>query len=626
MSWNPNAFDFSKGPVTADQVFGDNNIFSSNSQPPQQPPQQQQQQQQPPKLTFQQPPEQQPPTLNFQQPAPQPFISFGPPKQQQQQNPPSQTFIKFVPDQNQQQSPPQHQSQQQKQPSQSFISFVPAQNQQQQPSQTFSSFQNLQQHTPPPQQHTPPAQQQASPPKQATPPQPKPDDLASGMFSISLAEPTPAPTQEVINVNLHNSNGSTQIQDSLVGGTIQLKLADSRGDPNSPLYSVKSFDELGLKESLLKGLYSMSFSKPSKIQERALPLMLSNPPKNMIGQSQSGTGKSAAFVLTMLQRTDSALKHPQAICLAPSRELARQIHENVKTMSKFTDITTALIVKDSAIKYRNVTANIVIGTPGSIADSIRRRYIDTSDIRVFVLDEADNMLDQDGLGDQSIRIRSLLKSDPQILLFSATFPEHVRTFAYKFAPDSNEISLKQEELSVDAIKQYYMDCSTEQDKYEVLCRLYDLLTVSQSIIFCKRRETAFEIAKRMTEQGHAVVCLHGGMASDERDKVMDDFRRGEFKVLVTTNVLSRGIDILQVTLVINYDMPLDSRGDPDPEVYLHRIGRTGRFGRIGVSINFVHDKTSWEQMRFMEDYFNKSIERVPTEDWEEAERILKPVL
>ncbi|CEG63027.1 Putative Genomic scaffold, msy_sf_1 [Rhizopus microsporus] len=405
---------------------------------------------------------------------------------------------------------------------------------------------------------------------------------------------------------------------------VRVTMNDSQLDPNSPLYSVKSFEQLGLNNLLLKGLYAMGFNKPSKIQERALPLMISNPPTNMIAQSQSGTGKTAAFVLAMLSRVDSTIDKPQAICLAPSRELARQICEVTQKMAQFTNIKATAVIKET--RRRTINEQIVIGTPGSVMDYMRRRFIDVSDIRVFVLDEADNMLDQDGLGDQSIRIKSMIPANPQTLLFSATFPDHVRKFASKFAPNANEMSLSIHELSVDAIKQFYCDCTSEEHKYEVLCRLYELLTVSQSIIFCRRRETAFEIAKRMQEQGHAIACLHGGMLPEERDKAMDDFRRGEFKVLITTNVIARGIDILQVTLVVNYDIPLDPRGYPDTEAYLHRIGRTGRFGRTGVSIIFVYNEQSWKQMQYLENHFQRPIERIPTDDWEEVERILKPVL
>lgn len=347
----------------------------------------------------------------------------------------------------------------------------------------------------------------------------------------------------------------------------------------------------------------------------------------MIGQSQSGTGKTAAFVLTMLTRVEEALHQVQAVCLAPSRELARQIADVVNQMAQFTSVRTALAVKDSLPpKGRPIQAHIVIGTPGTVMEAFRRKQMANNQIKIFVLDEADNMLDQAGLGDQSIRVKSMIKSEPQVVLFSATFPEHVRKFAAKFAPDANEISLKTEELSVDAIKQFYMDCDSEEHKYEVLCNLYDILTVSQSIIFCKKRETADEIARRMTAMGHAVIALHGKMTPEERDKIMDDFRRGEFKVLITTNVLARGIDVLQVTLVVNYDLPLDQKGQPDYEAYLHRIGRTGRFGRPGVSVNFVHDQTTWNQMQQIEKYFQRTITRIPTDDWEAVEQRLKNVL
>ncbi|KAI7862709.1 P-loop containing nucleoside triphosphate hydrolase protein [Spinellus fusiger] len=378
-------------------------------------------------------------------------------------------------------------------------------------------------------------------------------------------------------------------------------------------------------ENVLKGLYEMNYSAPSKIQERALPLLMADPPRNMIGQSQSGTGKTAAFVLTMLHRITEDQKCPQAICLAPSRELARQIVDVIQTMAKFTSVSVSMVIKESLAKKRPINEHIVVGTPGSVQDVIRRGLLDTKHIKIFVLDEADNMLDQNGLGDQSIRINKMIQSTPQIVLFSATYAEHVGVFAHRFAPNADELSLKRSELSVDGIMQFYMDCSDEEQKYDVLCNLYDLLTVSQSIIFCRRRESADEIARRMTETGHAVVSLHGAMSPEERDMVMDGFRRGEFKVLITTNVLARGIDILQVTLVINYDMPQTYGGGVDAEAYLHRVGRTGRFGRKGVSINFVHDRKSWEEMHAMEVYFGRTICRLGTDDWEEVDKTLKSV-
>ncbi|KAN0065814.1 RNA helicase required for poly(A+) mRNA export [Thecaphora frezii] len=407
---------------------------------------------------------------------------------------------------------------------------------------------------------------------------------------------------------------------------VQVTLADQQADPNSPLYSVKSFEELGLHENLLKGIYAMKYQKPSKIQEKALPLLLQNPPRNMIGQSQSGTGKTAAFILTMLSRIDYSVKKPQALVLAPSRELARQIMEVVQTMSKFTDVTTALSLPDEVKRGDKVDAQLIVGTPGKTFDLIKSKSIDTSAIKVFVLDEADNMLDQQSLGEQSIRVKNTMPKTCQLVLFSATFPDHVHEFALRLAPGANEIRLKQEELSVEAIKQFYMDCKNEDHKYDVLVELYNLLTIGQSIIFCAKRETADRIAQKMTAEGHKVDSLHGKLDTAERDRTIDAFREGKSKVLISTNVIARGIDIQQVTLVINYDMPLTNSGEADAETYLHRIGRTGRFGRKGVSINFVHDQQSWTYMDQIEKALKCQITRVGTDEVEEMEKTIKDAL
>ncbi|KAF8666731.1 DEAD/DEAH box helicase [Rhizoctonia solani] len=422
---------------------------------------------------------------------------------------------------------------------------------------------------------------------------------------------------------LGSENSATNLLKSTYEVTVTL--ADQQADPNSPLYSIKKFEDLGLHENLLKGIYSMKFQRPSKIQERALPLLLQNPPRNMIGQSQSGTGKTAAFVLTMLSRVDESNPAPQAICLAPSRELARQIMSVVTSMGQFTKVTTGYAIKDSP-RDAQVQAQIIIGTPGTMADMIRKKAINITGVKVFVLDEADNMLDQQGLGDQTLRVKNAMPKTCQIVLFSATFPPLVRNFAAKFAPSANEIKLKEEELSVEGIKQFYMDCKDEQHKYDVLVDLYSLLTIGQSIIFCKRREVADQIARRMSAEGHQVSSLHGAKDAAERDTTIDDFRDGKSKVLITTNVISRGIDILQVNMVVNYDMPLTGDGKPDPETYLHRIGRTGRFGRKGIAINFVHDRRSWEEMNAIEKALHHPILRVETKDFDEMEKTLQKAM
>lgn len=409
---------------------------------------------------------------------------------------------------------------------------------------------------------------------------------------------------------------------------VQVKLADLQADPNSPLYSAKSFEELGLRQELLKGLYAMKFSKPSKIQERALPLLLNDPPRNMIGQSQSGTGKTAAFALTMLSRIDENNATTQALVLSPTRELARQTLEVINQMGQYTKVTTQLVVPESTDRGTKVSSHIIVGTPGKVMDIIRRRELDVKSLKVFVLDEADNMLDQQGLGDQCSRIKRTLPKTTQLVLFSATFPENVRKYAESFVPNANEIKLKQEELNVNAIKQLYMDCNSEEHKFEVLLELYSLLTIGSSIIFVHEKKTANLLYARMTREKHKVSLLHGDLTPAERDRLMDDFRQGRSKVLITTNVLARGIDIPTVSMVVNYDLPMTKDGRPDPATYLHRIGRTGRFGRVGVSISLIHDKKSFEVMQGIMEYFNDSVEltKVPTDDWEEVEKIVEGVL
>ncbi|KAB8339312.1 hypothetical protein FH972_022245 [Carpinus fangiana] len=384
---------------------------------------------------------------------------------------------------------------------------------------------------------------------------------------------------------------------------------------------------LGLKKEVLDGLLMMNFRKPSKIQERALPLLLKDPPQNMIGQSQSGTGKTAAFVLNILARIDFTTKQPQALVLAPSRELARQIVGVVRVMGQnVQNLEVLAAIPDQAQRNKALEGQVVVGTPGTVMDMIRRRQLDSKDIQVLVLDEADNMLDQQGLGDQCKRVRGMLRNPKlQVVLFSATFPDDVVRYANEFAPNANQITLKHEELTVEGIKQIYMDCNSEQHKYEVLVKMYGLMSIGSSIIFVKRRDTAAEIEKRMTADGHQVCQLTGALEGGQRDQIIDDFRSGRAKVLITTNVLARGIDVQTVSMVVNYDIP-EVDGKPDPETYLHRIGRTGRFGRVGVAVSFVHDKKSWSQLAEIADYFNVAPTKIETDDWDEVEKEIKKVL
>ncbi|KAJ5967533.1 hypothetical protein N7501_003781 [Penicillium viridicatum] len=419
--------------------------------------------------------------------------------------------------------------------------------------------------------------------------------------------------------------------------TVAVKLSDLQADPNNPLFSVKSFEDLGLDARILKGLSTMNFRKPSKVQERALPLLMSNPPKNLVGQSQSGTGKTAAFVLNILSRLDLSTEQlqmtPQALILAPTRELARQIVGVIQIMGQFLEglVIGTAVPADSNARPSKMDCSVVVGTPGTVQDMIKKRVMNPTGLKVLVLDEADNMLDQQGLGDQCIRAKAMIPRTVQIVLFSATFPAHVYRYANKFAPAANEITLQHEELTVDGIKQLYMDCNTDEEKYQNLVQLYGLLTVGSSIIFVRTRASAVEIEKRMVAEGHTVASLTGGVEGSQRDAVIDSFRSGEAKVLITTNVLARGIDVSTVSLVVNYDIPEEySSGQrtntPDYQTYLHRIGRTGRFGRIGVAISFVSNRNEWEMLRKIQEHFQCVIDRIDTSDWDEVEDMIKKTI
>lgn len=373
----------------------------------------------------------------------------------------------------------------------------------------------------------------------------------------------------------------------------------------------------------------MGFRKPSKIQERALPLLLKNPPQNFVGQSQSGTGKTAAFLLNILQRIDLNTKNPQAIVLAPTRELAKQIANGCSvmgTMLQDKGLEIYQAVPDPAHRGKRVQGQVVVGTPGTVMDLLRRKQLESRDVKILTIDEADNMLDLQGMGDQCRRIKQALAPTTQIVLFSATFPPNVLEFVNVFCPKANTITLQVEELTVKGIKQLYLDCQNDEEKYNSLVKFYGLMTIASSIIFVKERVTAAEIERRMTAEGHTVAQLTGALEGADRDAVFEKFRNGTAKVLIATNVLSRGIDVRTVTMVVNYDIPETHDGMPDYETYLHRIGRTGRFGRTGVALSFVHDRNSWQQLMKICKHFQVEPTRLDTTDWDNVERMLKAVM
>ncbi|RSL93427.1 ATP-dependent RNA helicase DBP5 [Fusarium ambrosium] len=452
------------------------------------------------------------------------------------------------------------------------------------------------------------------------------------------AEAAPAAAETAAETAAAPEDGQTDGTVEQLGGSglqepewdVEVSLSELQDNEATPFHSATTWQDLGLPEDILKGLLSLNFLKPSKVQGKSLPLMLSNPPRNMLAQSQSGTGKTAAFVTAILSRVDfSRPEQPQALALAPSRELARQIEGVINAIGRFiANLKVAAAIPGVLPRGEPVRASVIVGTPGTVMDIIRRRQLDVSQLQVLVLDEADNMLDQQGLGDQCLRVKNMLPKNIQVLLFSATFPENVMKYAGKFAPNAHSLKLQRSELTVKGISQMFIDCPDNDIKYDILCKLYGLMTIGQSVIFVKTRESANEIQRRMVADGHKVSALHAAFDGSERDDLLAKFRQGENKVLITTNVLARGIDVSSVSMVINYDIPMKGRGDsePDAETYLHRIGRTGRFGRVGVSISFVYDKKSYDALSKIAANYGIDLVKLDTDDWDEAEDRVKEVI
>ncbi|XP_008412742.1 ATP-dependent RNA helicase DDX19A isoform X2 [Poecilia reticulata] len=412
------------------------------------------------------------------------------------------------------------------------------------------------------------------------------------------------------------------IRHSLVKNRNQVEV--QQADPNSPLFSVKTFQELRLKPELLQGVFNMGFNRPSRIQENALPLMLAEPHQNLIAQSQSGTGKTAAFSLAMLSHVNPDNTWTQCLCVAPTYELALQIGQVIEQMGKFCpSVKLAYAIRGNRMDRRvKLQEHIVIGTPGTILDwCTKYKLIDPKKITMFVLDEADVMIAMQGHRDQSIRIHRLLNKNCQMLLFSATFEDSVMKFAERVIPDPNIIRLKREEETLDTIKQFYVLCREKEDKFTALCNLYGCLTIAQAMIFCHTRKMAGWLACSLIKEGHQVALLSGEMAVEQRAAVIERFKNGREKVLVTTNVCSRGIDVEQVSLVVNFDLPVDVEGNADNETYLHRIGRTGRFGRRGFAVNMVDSENSMEIIKQIEMHFNRKITKLDTSNLEEMEKM-----
>lgn len=367
----------------------------------------------------------------------------------------------------------------------------------------------------------------------------------------------------------------------------------------------KTFDELNLKDELLRGIYSYGFENPSLIQYNSIPSFISG--KDLIAQAQSGTGKTGAFVIGCLQKVNTELKDTQILIISPTRELSRQTMNVLEELSKYMNVSYQEVIGGTdVLKCRTdleKSPNIVVGTPGRILDMITKKSLFTNSISTVVFDEADEILSY-GFKETIHDIVMRLPETTQICLYSATMPEEVLELTDNFMRNPESILVKKESLTLEGIKQFYINIKVSDWKYDILKDLYDTISISQCIIYFNSKNKLIEINDRLRAENFPVSFIHGELDSHERKSTMDLFKSGQTRILLSTDLLSRGIDIQQLSLVINFDLPKSK------ETYIHRIGRSGRYGRKGVAINFVTDR-DMDNLNIIKDHYSTDIDEMP---------------
>ena len=368
----------------------------------------------------------------------------------------------------------------------------------------------------------------------------------------------------------------------------------------------KNFEEMGLSDSILRGVFSYGFEKPSTIQARAIVPIMSG--KDVIVQSQSGTGKTGTFVISSLQQIDQRKNGCQIMIMAHTKELARQICTVCSNIGKYVKANYVLCtggvnIHDSK-KYITSRASIVVGTPGRIIDMLERRFLSLDNLKIFILDEADEMLSP-GFQNQ---IKSIIQEAPktsQMCIFSATLPRSTVELTRHFMKEPLQIRVKHEELTLEGIRQFYINVQRENYKFDTFCDIYSSISVCQSIVYVNKKRKADWLKERLEGLNFTISVMHSNLRADQREEIMRDYRHGKTRILISTDLLARGIDIQQVSVVINYDLPNNK------ESYLHRIGRSGRFGRKGMAINFVTQNDAWK-LEELERFYETKIEEMPS--------------
>ena len=345
------------------------------------------------------------------------------------------------------------------------------------------------------------------------------------------------------------------------------------------------FEELNIDERILRAIEDMGFEETSPIQTQAIPAVCEG--IDVVGQAQTGTGKTAAYTIPMLMKIDPQIKKPQAIVLCPTRELAVQVAEEIRKLAKYMSDIKVLPVYGGQeivrqIKSLKTGVQIIVGTPGRVMDHMRRKTVKFDNINMVILDEADEMLDM-GFREDMETILTETPQDRQTVMFSATMPKAIMDIARNFQKDARVIKVVRKELTVSNIEQFYYEVRPK-NKTEVLCRLIDIYNPRLSVVFCNTKRQVDELISELKGRGYFADGIHGDMKQQQRDRVMDDFRSGNVDILIATDVAARGIDVDDVDMVFNYDIPQDE------EYYVHRIGRTGRAGRSGMALSFISGK------------------------------------
>ena len=366
-----------------------------------------------------------------------------------------------------------------------------------------------------------------------------------------------------------------------------------------------SFDELNISENLLRGIYGYGFEKPSMIQHKSIPVLSSG--KDVIAQAQSGTGKTGAFSIGSLCNIDQSLKHTQVIVLSPTRELAEQTFQVMKELASYTEITFCKVVGGTrvsdCISDLRKDPQVIVGTPGRILDMLYKKHLFTDKLKTVIIDEADEMLSQ-GFQEMIHNIFQCIPRETQVGLFSATFPDELMEITDKFMDSPERILVKKEQLTLEGISQFYINVKHNNWKYDVLTDIYNTINIAQCIIYINSKNKLNQVYQALLEDNFPVGMIHGNLMTNERETIMNQFRSGEIRILLSTDLLSRGIDVQQLSLVINFDLPIQK------ETYIHRIGRSGRYGRKGVAINFVTDR-DLQDLQELQTFYNTRIEEMP---------------